>query len=557
MKSPRLLLLLAAVPGIAAAWGVLELTEPPGPGLDPDALSYLGAGLSLARGAGLRVPSAGWASADTSAPLVHFPPGFSVAIALGIRLDATPTNAARFVEATAACISVMAILLAAGAAGGLTAAVLVGVITAATPGLMVVHASVLSEPLFLALLACFVCVFASERYESETRRAIILSALAATAVLVRYVGVSLVAALALEALLASPGSAAGTSAQWRLRARRAMVATVIPIAALGAWVFSRPRAAGTERIREAGLYLRGLPATLAEGTGSVVRWLAPGVAPDLAMNFVAVAILAGVIALVVRETRTAAQDKSGAAAHRLFHAIAIIAPCYVLTLGASRLLADPGIPFDDRLLSPLFLLAALAIGVALARWWQAVARAGSRGAALFSLGITASWIAGATQANMQLVQEFRADGADLASSEWRLSPLVDWASSAPPGMRLYSNWPAAIWFHTGRAAFELPAELDSISVKAFGAKLAMEHAAVLGFREPSPDMASPDSLAARAGLTVVARWPEGTIWMSPGDSLERKDVDRLLVFRIEQFRVREKPYTGAAARLLVSARRRE
>jgi hypothetical protein len=71
--------------GIAAFWGVIELTEPPGPSLDPDALAYLGAGTSLAHGHGLRVPSSTWSSNDTTAPLVHFPPGFSATIAIGTR----------------------------------------------------------------------------------------------------------------------------------------------------------------------------------------------------------------------------------------------------------------------------------------------------------------------------------------------------------------------------------------------------------------------------------------------------------------------------------------
>ena len=34
---------------------MLELTEPPGPGLDPDAISYLGAGISLGNDIALEV----------------------------------------------------------------------------------------------------------------------------------------------------------------------------------------------------------------------------------------------------------------------------------------------------------------------------------------------------------------------------------------------------------------------------------------------------------------------------------------------------------------------
>src|SRR5476649_441197 len=105
LRTAPKILLPAVLLGLAAFWGVIQLTEPPGPGLDPDALAYLGAGKSLAHGHGLRVPSSVWTSTDTTAPLVHFPPGFSAAISLGVLAGATPVNAARFVEATAAAIT--------------------------------------------------------------------------------------------------------------------------------------------------------------------------------------------------------------------------------------------------------------------------------------------------------------------------------------------------------------------------------------------------------------------------------------------------------------------
>ena len=66
LSAKNLSRLIAATFSLAAFWGVLHLTDPPGPGLDPDAMSYLGAGASLAHGHGLRIPSAGWASADTT-----------------------------------------------------------------------------------------------------------------------------------------------------------------------------------------------------------------------------------------------------------------------------------------------------------------------------------------------------------------------------------------------------------------------------------------------------------------------------------------------------------
>ena len=511
----RFRLLIAGVLGAAAVWGVLELTQPPGPGLDPDSLSYLGAGISLARGEGLRVPSASWASADTSSPLVHFPPGFSATIAVGIRMGASPVKAARIVEAVSAGVTVAAVVLVAAAAGGLVAAFVAIAMVAVTPAMMTVHASVLSEPLFLALLTCFVGVLAGDPSKRRTRRTLVLGALAAAAILVRYAGVSLLAVLALEGFIAAPEAAlTGRSAGFRVlaRARSVAVAVALPVVLLAAWAFTRPRSAEAERIRDAGVYLNGFGATVGEGVTTVAQWLAPSFTPGLATVLVAAGVLAAIITLLVHAARAALRGEASAGEVRVVRGVELMAIAYGMVLVASRLLADPGIPFDARLLAPLFLLASIAIGVLVVSWCRAAAAAGHVRALILTIGIIASWIAGAAQVSGALLDEVRADGADMASAEWRLSPLVDWATHADARTRLYSNWPAAIWFHTGRAALELPTELDSATVAAFRAKLAVENGAVVAFHQRSPDVASPDSLAKLAGLVEVMRSAAGTVW---------------------------------------------
>jgi hypothetical protein len=526
MMRPPFAPILAVILGTATFWGVLELTEPPGPGVDPDALSYLGAGVSLAHFDGLRVPSSGWASADTAAPLVHFPPGLSAGIAAGVAAGLTPVNAARIIEAVAACVTIAAIVLIAAAAGGPAAALTAAAIAAATPALVTVHAGVLSEPLFLALLVCFTGVLASERGATATRRAYVLGALAAAATLVRYAGAALIAAAVFDAFVSSAPPDANESepdagVHWRERVGRAVVAAALPAIALGAWIITRPFSADAERIREVGLYTTGLGATLAGGAATAGRWLAPGIEADTARTIVALAVLAGIIALFVRAARDVGRGEGRASEVRLHRAIELVGLCYVLVVGASRLIVDPGIPLDDRILAPLFLLASLAIGVALASLLRAafgVRHAANRGRALFALGITVSWIVGAAGVSGSAVREARRDGGDLAATEWRLSPLVDWAAHAEPGTHLYSNWPAAVWYHTGRSASELPYELDAEIVAEFRAKIEGEHGAVLAFAEKSPDAVPPDSLANLAGLVAVARWPGGTVWRAPPDS---------------------------------------
>ena len=515
LRAAPKVLIPAILLGIAAFSGVIDLTAPPGPGLDPDALAYLGAANSLANGHGLRVPSSSWESADTTAPLVHFPPAFPLAIAIGIKAGATPVVAARLVEATSAAVTTIALLLAANVAGGILAALIVFGILASTPALLVVHAGILSEPLFLAILALFTWVMSRERRGVDMQRTILLGALAAAATLTRYAGVSLVAAVVFEAWWNADGSRTPT---WKQRAKRALVAAEVPAFVLAVWVFTRPHSEGAEKIREVGVYTKGFGATLAGGADTFAHWIAPGVNSDSARTMAALAVLAAVGVLIVRTIRAARRGLVPASELRSYRATAIILLSYLGVVLASRLLADPGIPLDNRILAPLFVLASLRVGVAMASFLRA-AIVPHRGIALLTIGVTLSWMWGAEEITSAMIEEVRSDGGDLAAHEWAASPLVEWARNAPPGAILYSNWPSAIWFHTARASHELPGELDSITVRAFRAKIGREHGAMLSFKARAEDYAPPDSLALLAGLVAVERWPDGTIWRAPADTV--------------------------------------
>ncbi|MFI5246047.1 MAG: hypothetical protein ACHQQR_12520, partial [Gemmatimonadales bacterium] len=302
------------------------------------------------------------------------------------------------------------------------------------------------------------------------------------------------------------------------RARRALVAAELPVIVLAIWVLTRPHSEDAEKIRDVGLYTRGIGDTLLGGAQTAARWLAPGVEGNGARTMAAIAVLAALCALAVRTIRAARGGTVPAPERRLYRATTIVLLSYALVVGASRLLADPGIPLDDRMLAPVFYLAALLMGIALAAYWRA-SLPGRRGMVLLTAGITASWMWGLEGVSAALVNDSRTDGGDLAAHEWVASPLVAWASHAPPGTPLYSNWPAVIWFHASRAAHELPGELDSSTVNEFRAKIAREHGALLSFRARAEDYVSPDSLAALAGLVAVERWRDGTIWRSPADTI--------------------------------------
>ena len=510
---------------------VFALMAAPGPGLDPDAMSYLGAASSWVRGHGLRIPGAGWKVADTTAPLKHFPPGYPSAIALGMQGARPAIEAARLVQAASAAVTVVGVVLALDAAGSAVAGVLAVVLLFVTPAMIIVHASVLSEPLYLAVVALM--TWRLTRRERTGARPWILGGLAALGMLTRYAGASLVLAAMLDG--------AWRAGAWRVRLRQSAIAALVPAAAVGAWLLERSRERSSEVVRTTALYLAGLDRTLLDGAQTVRAWLAPGLeSPGLA-SVTAMAVVAALAALMVSVLRTrcravedvprahaatrdvadgaslahAAALATGApdaAPEPLLRAVALLGGTYVLVVGASRLLADGAIPLDERILAPLGLVLTMGAAHLVVRWAQ---EGGwwRRGAVTVAL---LAWMAGAVRASGVWVEEYRIDGGDLASARWRTSVLVTYA--ATHAEVLYSNQPSAIWFHTGRAVHDVPEQPDAPTIAAFRDKIARDHGALLAFSFPDADMAVTDALVRGAGLVAVARDSTGTVWRMPADS---------------------------------------
>jgi hypothetical protein len=447
-------LVVAAMLGIAAFTLVLMVTDPPGPGLDPDAMAYLGAAESVAHGGGYRVPGAGWRSADSTAPLTHFPPGYSTLLAFPIRAGMPSIQAARLIDAGAAGVTVGTVVLLVAAATTLAVGALAGTALLAMPAMEFVHLSVLSEPLFLACTALVLAAMATTR-----GRPLRLGLPAALGALTRYAGLALVGAAVLWTL-AEPGP-------WRARLRRAALA-LLPAAVLqGAWLLrTRLLHEPAAEIRHLALYGH-LGHTLVQGGATMRDWLIPD--PDAWSDplpyrpALAAAAAVVVVALLYMGTRLARRPRpavvrepataSPLAPIRLLAASALLVACYLGMLVVSRLVADPGIPFDERLLAPALLLGTVAIATATAVWWTRTRRLLPRVALAVAL---CGWAVAGTATIGHEAESALEWGSDFAGEQWRRSELLDWARTEGATHPLYSNWPAAVYFHLHRVARYVP-----------------------------------------------------------------------------------------------------
>jgi hypothetical protein len=261
---------------------------------------------------------------------------------------------------------------------------------------------------------------------------------------------------------------------------------------------------GVRAIRSIGAY-GGLGATLRMGAETIVAWLVP-LSADQSLpgrRWLALLLLIGlavVIAVGLRRTTAFARMIIGAAL--------ILAVCYAAVIALSRVLADPGIPFDERILIPLFILATIVIALAMRAWWTGV------NIPLRALGgiVVVAWLLASGSASYDEADAALDTGEDFAQEQWKVSPLVAWARDSAAHQQIYTNWPPVILFYSRRASHELPDEARPDILRAFADTLRARNGVALVFEQRNPDFIGPEDLLAVPGLRRVAQFSDGSVF---------------------------------------------
>jgi hypothetical protein len=516
--------------GIVAFTLVLEITVPPGPGLDPDALAYMGSAQSFALHGEFRTPTARWWSTDSTAMLAHFPPGFATALAVPVRLGMDPMEGARLVQAVAAFVIVVTLVFLVSEAAAPVAGVLLATALFSMSSMHEVHVSVLSEPLYLALTV--IALFAMLRHAD---RPWVAGLAAALATLTRYAGVSVVGAVALWSF-----ARRGTLA---MRLRAAALALLPTLVLQGLWFVRTKRLGGNDPIRRLSLY-GDLAKSLEQGATTLAWWLVPN--PDdwneklphqqgaaLAAAFVIVlAAMAGAWRLyrahaVRAEPGGRPQLPDGV---RLLGATGLLLVSYAGVLLASRLVADPNIPFDERILAPVILLGATFAATALALWWRSTS---SELPKVAVAGALLGWWAAAASHTRNEARWVFTHGSDFANDQWRHSDLIDWARTEGTAHPLYTNWPVMSYFYLRRPARDVPRLGEAGQIAEFVDSVRVRGGRILEFDWAGPEYVPLDSMLKVPGLRVVARRRDGVVFAPAEDYTSTPAEKRSLISSAE------------------------
>jgi hypothetical protein len=431
--------LCALVPALAS----LAMTRS-GPGLTVDGSEYLAIAEQFRDHGALAMPYQSYdepyqvpVRLHPSVPQTQFPPAWSILVgSLSKVTGAPPMTVARWLDAVflwalAAAFGALVLRstrstwIAAGAAALL-----------AMPDVLIAHAQVWSEPLTL-LTMMGVLIGVERRTGGDERRrwlALILGALF-VGVLARYVAIGFGLAAVIAVWRARP------TISTRARDVALMAAAcAIPLAAWTAHTAARIGRASERTFRVHPPHLR----DFRDGYDTVTRWIAGGL-PHRAL-LVPLALLV-VAALAWRARRP---DEPGFdPVHRL---VATFVGCYLLTVLAARTLVDANIPFDGRILLPLYLLGLLAVSCRLGR-------PDARRVAVVSL-VVAALVLGVR--DVDLVRRFpTAEVAGYRSTRWAKSPTIAYLRGLDPDTVVVTNSPDAVRFLVGhRTTLFTPLELN-------------------------------------------------------------------------------------------------
>jgi hypothetical protein len=466
-------------------------------------MSYLGAAESMSRGEGPLAPFAEWSQRQSSSRLHHFPPGFSALIAVPTALGMPSAQAARLIEAlSAGALVVLSSLIVASCLSATSAAwpaLFAGAVVMVTPAIVLGNLIVLSEPLFLALYALtwLLMLRAPQRLWP-------LGLVAAACAMTRYAGVSVVVCVAVWTL-ARPGAPAVRLA----RAAMVSLPTVLCISLWRCW-------AGD--FRHYAWHSTGLRANLAEAWTTLCDWLAPLPRAGPWRIMFAVSLLTLGALLLSAAMRRATPDDTAPVVDAsgrlrvpdvtLLRAAALLVATYLFVVVASRLGADPDIPFDWRILSPVMLTCELVAVVVFARVWPSC-RPTLRLATLFGASI---WMVASARASWTHVTSMRAVGACYDAPQWQQSSLARWLRGAGHDYELYSNKPAAIWNMSHRRSKLLPESDDPITLRALSERLRARPSAIIDFPGDFDGTLAPGVVAASVGLKAVRRLDQASVW---------------------------------------------
>ena len=494
---------------LATRWGI---------GASPDSVVYIGGARMIASGKGYTSPD--WDGQGE--PVTHFPPFFSLALALGDVVGIDPLQGARWLNlllfALNAIFFGLALLRQAVKPAWLP--IFGAFLTLTALPMLTIHSRAWSEPLFLLLGSISLWLLA-EHLQTQSRMFFFASALlAGLALLTRYAGIVLIGAACLGLLTL------GTNAL-----RRRITAGIgyggLSLLPGLIWIVRNQWVSGTAANREVVFHPINA-ARLTEGMRTMAGWmLIPASIPSPWLVGLFLTIAACILVISLGSIRRFGSQNRISLKEQLkrlpiFHGlVGIFILAYLGFLVVSITFIDANTPLDDRILAPIFwggAFLALSLGMRLAahgprslRW-------------ILILGLTVYTVGYGSQA-VKFFREGFENGLGLNSRVWQRSATMAQVKRLPSGTPIYTSAAEAIYLHTNHPAQRLPRKIELVtglanpeyekSLQEMGERITRQNGVLVIFDFFKPAGYPPiDELRELLPLRVLITSADGTIYAS-------------------------------------------
>ncbi len=464
-----------------------------GAGLMDDSFIYIVSAQNLVAGKGLS-----WLAGDGKLyPLTHFPPLFSLTLALLDRIGIGAVSAARVVNALAFGINlVLCGFLIRRITRSRGLALLGCLLFLSSDVLIEAHAWAMSEPLFLSLYLGSVTLMLYYLERPATRWIVGAGFLLGLSFLTRYVGIAFILA-AMLTLLVAPGIPK------RRRWKDLFTFSTISLLPVVGWVAYTLLAIGSPTDRTFAFYSITSKQVL-RTFNTLLAWFIPG---RLVNGFEIIWLIGMALGGLLLWLFTRKQDHADKAVINLesrfsIHAFfALQFVCYIPIIFLSKSFFDPLTPLNNRILLPLLPISILLVMQWLASLWGNGGTVRRIILVAFCLGLLGTY---ATRAAV-LVPRLHESGLGFARKSMHTSPTMA-ALRLLPKTPLFSNSPSAITMWTGLPAYGIP-NLDVMRQR-----MANDGALLVVFDAVSLDLYYTNLADLTQGLERVEQFRDGAIY---------------------------------------------
>ncbi len=430
---------------VSRRWGI---------GLFPDSAAYISAARNLLNGDGLSIIS----KRGTLVPMTHYPPLFPILLA-GIGLTGIdPIEGALWLNTLLFGANIMLVGMVIKRYTGKKWIALFGAfIIMTSETLIYMHLIVWTEALFL-FLGTLGIYLAAEYLDNEKRSYIISAAVViGLAFLTRYPGVVYIATIVSGIILFSKKPLMG-------KMRDTIIFIAISSSFIMVWLARNISSAGSATNRQVSLH----PVTAADINNALTtfsNWLLPGLPPSAKTFFFGLVVIILLIFFVMYESTREARVsdkriKPAISSLPLLLGIFIVA--YTSFLLISKTFMDAHIPFDYRILSPLYIS-----GVILALCLVSVLFSKAKNSdtiCYLIIFLCVIFAGGNLKLGGMKLLEINDTGIWYSGIFRERLGILDEIDQIPEEIKIYTNVPDVVYLFTRRATAMLP-EIENANTR--------------------------------------------------------------------------------------------